>query len=519
MKSRSFRVLAVTGAAAVASATMFGGALAGAQTTGNIDTDATGTLTINKYLHQDGTGTGDITGAPDPGFSDPVAGVEFTVYPLLEGGDPVDLGDQAAWDGLATLPVSPSCDTAPDGYTLGDPIVMDPTDTNGVSTVSLPVTAYQVCETDAPSNIVDTALPFLVTIPMPDGAGGWVYDVNAYPKNGETSITKSIEAQEGLGLGAPVQFPVTTYLPSGTGPDLTAYSISDELDMRLAPNGNGVASVTIDGAVVDESYYTVLSEGPNDNTVVVEFTQAGLDWINSGDAAGGELVVVFDTTVVGGGLDGDGSAPAGEIPNSANLWVNNPGRDAAAGPALTPDTEVSTNWGDLLLEKQDSESDAALDGATFEVYAAADPYAADCTAATAVGGPIEVDGETEFTSGAADVDGIVFVPGLFVSDSVNPAIDAEQRCYVVRETGAPAGYVLPTGEDADTGVAVMAGSTVEGDYLPIANTQQTGPDLPLTGGAGTGLLVGLGSVFVLGAGGLALAKRRNDEDQEVTASA
>ena len=59
--------------------------------------------------------------------------------------------------------------------------------------------------------------------------------------------------------------------------------------------------------------------------------------------------------------------------------------------------------------------------------------------------------------------------------------DHTQRCYVLVETKAPAGYVLTT--DNSTPVAVKAGLTADKD-VTIDNTKQDVPQLPLTGAAG-----------------------------------
>lgn len=504
MNTKKNRALAAVGVAAVATVSIFGAAAtAGAQGAGNINPATPGSLTVHKYLHQGAGGpTGDITGNPDPGFSDPIAGVEFTAYPLLQNGSALDLGVPASWTALDGLTPGAGC-TAPTGFTLGSPITMPDTDASGESTVTLPQTAYQVCETDAPANIVDRAAPFILTVPMPKD-GGWVYDVHAYPKNGAGEITKSISAQEGLGLGSAVRFPVSSPIPRSVGGDWSAYSITDTVDSRLTPNSatNGVSSVTLDGVALDASYYTKSISGQE---IIMEFTPAGIAWLNGADRSGQVIEVTFDTTVNAVGSDG--------ISNSASLWVNNPTRDAGVKPPLVAG-EVSTNWGDIELTKTAANSGNTLAGATFQVYAAADPYAVDCTTATATGDPIAVGGVTDFTTGA---NGTAAINGLFVSDSVNPAVNATERCYVLRETAAPAGFVLPTGGDADTGVSVAIGSATS-DNVTITNAQQTGPDLPLTGGAGTGAMVGLGAALVLGGAGIAVAKNRRNERGVATIS-
>ncbi|MGP6170813.1 SpaH/EbpB family LPXTG-anchored major pilin [Microbacterium sp. A204] len=512
MKKRT-RALAAVGIAAVGAMSLFGAtaAMAVPDDFGNIDGGLEGSLTVHKFLHQSGAHEGDISEPPADGdFTDPVADVEFTVYPLIKDGEtlPLNLTVAANWNSLSTLAPGANC-TAPTGFSLGTPIVMPLTDADGVSTTSLVVGAYQVCETDAPAAIVDTAAPFIVTVPMPY-ENGWVYDVNAYPKNGAAAIEKTIVAQEGLGLGAAVQFPVTTAIPTMLGQAWTAYSISDTFDPRLDVNAatEGIASVTVDGVDLDASYYTKIVTGQE---VVMDFTAAGIAWLNEGTHAGSVIEVVFDSVIAEVG--------SGTIENQALLWTNNPTRDDEVKPP-PPSNIVHTNWGSLELMKRASgttNADGALEGAVFEIYKATDPYAADCTAETATGDPISVGGVAEFTS---DANGIVAFPGLFVSDSENPAIDAPERCYVVKEIAAPAGYVLPANGAEYTGVAVQIGETTAADNLEIQNTQQGVPSLPLTGGSGTAILIGLGVGGVGVALGLVLMKkRRRDQAESSTHSA
>lgn len=503
---KKVRISALASAAALMAAPVLAmtSATAAPQDYGNVDGDRTGSLTVHKFLHQSGTAQGDISEAPAAGtFTDPVAGVEFTAYPLVKTGDsaPLDLTVANNWGLLEHLTAGANC-TAPAGFTLGTPIVLPDTDTDGVASADLSVGAYQVCETDAPVNIVDTAAPFIVTVPMPYQSG-WVYDVHAYPKNGATELEKTIVAQEGLGLGASVKFPVTNEIPTMKGNDWTGYAITDTLDPRLVPNpaNGGVASVTLDGAALDASYYNLSVTG---QTIVMEFTTAGLAWLNAEpDQTGKTIEVTFDGIVVEVGN--------GTIVNTAQLWPNNPGRDPNGKPPV-PSNQVHTNWGALEVLKRAAGTTGAqgtLQGAVFEVYNATNPYAADCATATATGSPITVDGETQFTSNAS---GVVAIDGLFVSDSENPTIDAAERCYVLKEVEAPAGYVLPTDGAEFTGVAVKPGETTTADNAEIVNTQRTVPGLPLTGGQGVALLIGLGAAGLSVAGGLALLKRRREQD-------
>ncbi|MBC9935789.1 MULTISPECIES: SpaH/EbpB family LPXTG-anchored major pilin [unclassified Leucobacter] len=494
--------------AAMLGATVLGMvALLGANTTanaaplpgdyGNIDFDRMGSLTVHKYLHQSGTVTGDISAPPaSDDFTDPVAGVVFTAYPLLKDGSALDLSVAANWTGLKTVTPGAGC-TAPAGFTLGTAVVLPATDAAGAAAASLPIGAYQICETAAPAEIIDRALPFILTIPMPHETG-WVYDVHAYPKNGKGEIIKSIDPQLNTGLGSVISFPVSVVIP--TSADVwTGFAIRDTLDSRLTPVTAANTAVTLGGAALDPSLYTVTVTGQQ---VTMNFNAAGIEWLNldpKNVQAGKTIQVVFAGTVT--------SVGDGVIKNTAVLWPNNPGFDPAVRPPL-PSNEVKSNWGDLQVQKRAAGTTGAqgtLNGAVFEVYNAVAPYAASCTGAVQTGSAITVNGATQFTSEGT---GLITIPGLFVSDNVNPTKDALQRCYVLKEVAAPAGFVLPA--NPYTAVTVKIDATTIADNVQISNTQQEVPELPLTGAAGQVLLIAGGAAAVAVAMGLVLMNRRRE---------
>jgi fimbrial isopeptide formation D2 family protein/LPXTG-motif cell wall-anchored protein len=479
------RALAGMGALTLAAAGMLGGSAAAsaAPSFGNIDETADGSIIIHKHKHQVGTDAvqnpaGDGAAIPSAG----IAGVVFTAYRITD----LDLTDPAVWDNLDQLDPAGVCDL-PDN-TLGTGIVSAATDAAGLTTINAPaIGAYLVCETSAPDDVVERALPFVVTIPFP-WQDGWLYDVNVYPKNGTSSITKTITPQTELGLGSVVSFPVTTEVPA-VRPDgsLANYVISDTLDPRLTPAG--IASITVDGVAVPATYYDVDTAG---QTISVTFNADGLEWLKS--QAQKKIITTFKGTVVEVG--------SGTITNEAVVLVND--------HELTSN-EVTTNWGDVKVLKTDVSTPAVgLAGAEFEVYNAVAPYG-DCAAAVSTGTALSVEtagdgGQTVFTSNAA---GLVYISGLFVSDSVNPVINATERCYVLKEIKAPAGFITPTGTAAFTPVAVKTGMTAEGTYdVTITNTQQDVPELPLTGANGQMIMIAGGSAVLLISVGLVLVNRR-----------
>ncbi|MGO3834282.1 MAG: SpaH/EbpB family LPXTG-anchored major pilin [Microbacteriaceae bacterium] len=496
-RNTRLRMVAMLGAAAIGVTTLMGAgsaAFAAPQGFGDIDFGRDGSLTVHKYLHQVNPKEGDISQAPAEGdYADPVSDVIFTAYPLLKDGKQLNLKDAAEWNALGSLAAGEGC-TAPAGYALGSPITLPATDAKGTATVTLPIGAFQVCETSAPSQIIDAASPFIVTVPMPH-KNGWVYDVHAYPKNGEATVEKTIEQQQETGLGSVVKFPVTAPVPT-TGDKWTGFALRDTLDERLTPVDAANMPVAVNGEKLDSSYYTLTVAGQQ---ITMNFTETGLVWLNEGPnaQAGKKIQVVFAGTVTKLGN--------GTITNQAELWPNNPGFDPSLKPPV-PSNEVETHWGNLQVQKRaagTSGEQGKLNGATFEVYNAADPYAADCSAAEAAGDPVTVEGKTSFTSAGT---GVISIAGLFVSDSVNPVIDAQQRCYVLKEIAAPAGFVLPA--DPFTAVTVKVGETTVSDNVEIVNTQQDVPELPLTGAAGQILLIIGGIAAVAIAMGLVLVNRR-----------
>ncbi|WP_212723155.1 SpaH/EbpB family LPXTG-anchored major pilin [Nocardioides jishulii] len=500
-RNRATRLLSVLGAGALALGALALTPAHAAPSYGNIDENASGTIVVHKHENQVGTDAvqdPDGNGTPIP--TPPVSGVKFTAYQILDAdGKPVDLTVPSTWDHLEDLKVSADGTTltggpgAPSGpWTVGGAVDSATTDAQGEATLEVDtIGAYVVVESDAPADVVQQAAPFVVTIPFP-WEDGWLYDVNVYPKNALASVSKSVEQQPAgsLGLGSVVTFPVSAKIPSlAPGTSFENYVVRDTLDDRL--DKVGVGTVTVEGAAVDKAYYDVVVTG---HTVRVEFTEAGLAWLKS--QGGKHVVVDFVGTIA---RLGDGV-----LKNEADVFVNDP--DEQKG--LTTN-EVSTHWGDLVLHKTDaSNPGTGLEGAVFEVYAADTPYADQCSAAKPVGSPLAVNGATQFTSGA---DGRIQIAGLFVSDSVNEKVDAGQRCYVLKEVQAPAGFATPSGDAALTPVAVKTGATADVD-VTIENAQQRVPGIPLTGGQGSALLV-IGGLALLGLALAVMLRNRRRESQ------
>ena len=525
---------------------------------GDIKTEALGSLTIHKHLNGGGEPIGLPDGSPvaggpplgrpplrpefQPGRVEglvqgepftvtpvlqtakgaPVSGVQFTAYPIAE----INLKDPAHWSKVSALstpgaiPDSACADPARpvlDGYSFEAGMTSPDTDASGEATInSMPVKAYLVCETKTPGNIVQKAKPFVVTIPHPntaDGQGQWLYDVHVYPKNEKIEVSKTIQDQKvnGYAVGSKVRFPVTSTLPKLDDTSHYKYfQLKDTLDARLT--GPTATDVTLDGAPLDDTDYQVAVDG---QTVTVTFTKAGLAKLK--DLPGKNVQVIFEGTVSEAG-DGSINNTAQLISDTTYATTPPDPSDPPVDPNDPPTTDtVTTNWGNLTIKKLDSHdragSKAGLKGAEFQLFKAKESYAGTCTKEK-VGDAISVDGKTTLTT---DGNGTIDIKGLFVSDSIDGAdrdnkVNAAERCYVLVETKAPAGFVLPSGDDAVTPVKVTVGAETTDD-VTIENTKQTVPGLPLTGANGMLILTASGAALLMIAVGSVLVARYRERKQ------
>jgi len=552
------RLTAAAGAAVLA-AFAFGSPAMGAPVTpsfGDIDTTQAGSITLHKHEYQSGTGALKDANPLDPvagQLPNPIAGVTFTAYRLSN----FSVSDPADWDKLAAqtaapIPADACASPALSGWTLGAGTAFPATDGNGIATLAIPAAnlgAYLICETDEGTNNIESpSAPFVVTVPYPDttragATNGWVYDVNAYPKNTlAPEISKTVDPQASLGLGSTVSYPTTTGIPRVPDADqFTRYTVVDPMDPRLSDTD--VTGVTVGGVAVDAALYSVVRDR---NVLMVQFNQAGLAWLRT--QGGKDLVVTFEGTVSSLESPGFGLAD-GVVYNKAYLVTehaplttppttpelppltppgDNPDEPVDPGNPFdpedprypdippTPSNEVKSNWGDITLWKFDEQAadhnaaGSGLSGAEFQVFpaAVANPEAgAQCGTEIAENATaIEVGGSDVFSS----ADGHVSIPGLFVSDSENAPVNAATRCYVVKETKAPAGYVLPGGDAALHAVAVKIGqsSTVAADTdAQIPNSKQLIPGLPLTGSDGKVLAMIVGAALMLIAVGTVVVSR------------
>ncbi|MGQ3385086.1 SpaH/EbpB family LPXTG-anchored major pilin [Glutamicibacter sp. TV12E] len=458
-EQRLGKLIAGASALALAGAGLLGATAAAADDAPGIDSGMTGSISIHKSSATPGEAGDGNEITPDPGLDKELAGVEFTLQQVLHDGSPIDLSTAEGWELSEAVTSTGSAPSLPSAeYTLGASTATT-TDASGVATFSgLNLGLYLVTETKSGDNLISQKHdPFWVTVPYPNEDGSWNYNVHVYPKNllNEINLSKTVDDTAQL-LGDNVTWTLETTVPASDLP-YESFTLTDVLPAQLTFVSWGALS--LNGAPLDAADYEISA----DNTEI-SLTGSGLAKL---DSAGEATFTISMVTTV------NAIPEDGKVVNEASLTIN----------GTTVKDPANTNLGTIKLIKTD-EGDQILAGAKFELYAEA-PVDGEPT-----GDPIA-------TATTNDSGEIIWQVHVGIDDDLT-------ETYWVRETVAPAGFVLPANPWSEV-PAVDAGATAE---LTISNHKADGPDLPLTGAQGTLLftLAGIGLMAV--AGGAVLVQRR-----------
>ena len=189
------------------------------------------------------------------------------------------------------------------------------------------------------------------------------------------------------------------------------------------------------------------------------------------------------------------------------VFQNNPDGTENSTPKETP--EVKTYWGGLQFKKVDGDRNG-LEGAEFQIVRqAAGEKCSDIDTTkkdswTPVNGQQDGQVKTTFVSGQ---DGIVKITGLHVNDFEDNAevVEGEQSHYCLIETKAPKGkellpealeFKLVATETSPERVYELVSVQVGANEGEVVNSDDTTPNLPMTGGAGVGILAAIGAAIV-----------------------
>ncbi|MEZ2189681.1 SpaH/EbpB family LPXTG-anchored major pilin [Corynebacterium sp. CCM 9204] len=396
-------------------------------------------------------------------------------------------------------------------------------------------------EKTVPATSVNKAEPFIVSVPLthPTELNKWLEVVNVYPKNGLSSITKTVvDAGTSTGVTSgsvagsqgksEVRYSVKTEIPKGR--NINRYQIIDPIDHRLnydsAFSDDALVLVDSSGAEtsIDPSNYNIAVQSVDPaptagNTaavgqyVTVTFNETGRALLNSNK--GSSVKWTFDATLKKpeyAGLDDADNNTAITIPNQAYLVPNDglpawdTDRDTVPGtdtPPGTPSTEVESKYGTLVIDKKDKEDKSVLlPGAEFELYT--------CDASKTIIDQVSVNDKDKWTT---DDNGRIVIKGIQLNDFKDgKSIANPTEHYCLKETKAPE----KDGKTYELLPELLQFQLVQADpdfkeSLEVLNVpSNSGFDLPLTGGNGIIPIIAVGGLLVAGAGAYAASSARRE---------
>lgn len=486
----------------------------------DLDATRTGSITIHKLVKDDTNGTTAGNGLEDANASgDPLGNVTFTAERLTN----VDLTTQAGWEKLASY--NGNVDTAKaDGV---DAAKEKTTGADGLAKFDgLTLGAYIVTETVTPAGYVGSK-PFIITVPMthPTDLNKWVYDVHAYPKNSKAGVDKTVNDADTPAIGSAISYTIKSDVPAAES--LAYYDVVDQYDKRVELPEANVALKLINGKtgevalVKDTDYKLKAADGTDGKTKfwTAEFTAAGRQKLveNRKDDTTKVQMDLSGTVNDKVGTDGLFKNKAILLPNApSNGWTPESG---TVPPPDYPNSEVVSKFGKVKITKVSAkDTTAKLQGAEFEVYKCT-PQSTPTTNFESVDAILDKKlspaGTATYTTGT---DGTVTIDGLRNNDWENneAVAEADRGWYCLVETKAPDGFELQTRPIAFQ--VLQTNSDADNEYT-LATTVKDVPknggfNLPLTGAAGIGVLIGAGALLVGGSGAIALANKRRKEQAD-----
>lgn len=393
-----------------------------------------------------------------------LAGVEFTIQPVEVGGtcvDKLDLAQPATWEAIKKTEVGSA-------KVCGEKTTAVTQQGGAIVVSSLKQGLYKVTETASGDNLVaKKSVPFLVALPMPNSkTGKWDYKVDVYPKNtladDPGAPTKTADDPDTFVPGAKITWTVNATIPV-LQLDYKQIVITDTIPEHLT--FDSVTSVEIAGVPLEAKDYDVV-DGQ------ITLNGDGLAKVNAAMKEAEGTTMDLEVKLVTKVKDGI----AGVVKNTVELTLNGKPTEPGKG---------TTVWGKVTVNKTDkNEPSKKLSDAVFAIYAG------ECKDVKENIEPVAKDLKT--------VDGTLSQT-LYVGKT-----DQDSKAYCLKETAAPAGYLLdPKGKDftlSSTGDFTMK--------IEFPNVKVEGPNLPLTGAQGTLLLVSVGVLLLAVGGGTVYAARR-----------
>lgn len=318
-----------------------------------------------------------------------------------------------------------------------------------------------------------------------------IEEKNAVPTNEkevEEDSTNAYGKTNDADIGQTVNFKSTITAQAGA----ENYLFHDKMSAGLT--FTAVTKVTLNGTDVAAENYEVVTTGLTDDcTFEVRFTQAFCDTLKANDKIAISYTATLNENAVVG-VEGN--------PNESKIEYGQSGKTTTTPPSTT----TTYTWDMEVLKYANGKEDAVLEGAKFVILNKEKTKVATVVNGKVTGwvdvptegenGSITWPANTELTTGK---DGKIHVSGL----------DADT--YYLRETQAPAGY----NKLADDQQFVIAPTVEDGKltYTTVVTkvNNNSGTELPSTGGMGTTVFYILGSVLVLGAAVVLVTRKRMKE--------
>ena len=318
---------------------------------------------------------------------------------------------------------------------------------------------------------------------------------NAAPENVKTveeDSTGKYGATNDADIGQTVNFKSTITAQVGA----ENYVFHDVMSAGLTYTG--VTGITLNGAAVDASNYTVTAPAADGDTFDVTFTQAFCDTLKAND----QIVISYTATLNENAvIAGDGN------PNESKLSYGDKGDESHTPSGTTPPSTTTTyTWDVDVLKYANGDKNKVLQDAQFVLL-----NSAKTKVATVVNG--KLTGWANVPTAAADGT-ITWPANTVLTTNTNGKIEIDgldADTYYLREVKAPAGY----NKLKDDTQVVVTGARVNEETQNLTYTtvvaeinNQSGTELPSTGGMGTTIFYVLGSILVVGAAVLLVTRKR-----------
>ncbi len=311
-------------------------------------------------------------------------------------------------------------------------------------------------------------------------------------------------------VGTNVSFKLTSKVPAMDGYDSYTYIVHDTLSAGLTFNDD--VTVTIGSNAYTD--FSVAQASQNSQSFTITFT----NFINQKANAGQEIVITYSAKINGNAVIQDKET------NTVHLeYSNNPNDSSSKGK--TPDKTVYVYDFDIVIDKFTGNQDDGqrLAGAMFVLKNAEGKYYSRNDETKAVEW-ITIESEPNTTDKTADEIKAAWeaLGATVVTTDANGAArfsGLDTGVYTLKEIVAPAGYNLLKDDvtvtitatyNEDGTIAESSATISEGDqpYQVSAIENNSGTELPSTGGTGTTIFYILGSLLVVVAGVVLVTRKR-----------